>query len=135
MLSFNTAVTTFLSSSERGLQLDFFRKNGEVLLQVFKGVDVKSWPIDIGIRDSNCVVFQLLFNKQKTGNSENLKRFLEEKVFRDYEKVDFHGQNAYFKHLPISFDSYHLFEEEVQRVVEKIYCLDFGEVEFTLNAY
>ena len=135
MLSFNTAVTTFLSSSERGLQLDFFRKNGEVLLQVFKGVDVKSWPIDIGIRDSNCVVFQLLFNKQKTGNSENLKRFLEEKVFRDYEKVDFHGQNAYFKYLPISFDSYHLFEEEVQRVVEKIYCLDFGEVEFTLNAY
>lgn len=128
----NSLIKTFIESKERNLQLDFYRKNGEVLLQIFKGYDVNLWKVDIETLE-NDIVYQLLFHKDKTANNDNLKRFKHSALFSDFKKVDFYNQNAYFYSVPIGFSEE--IKSKIFEILELIYDLGSNQVRYTLNAY
>lgn len=128
----NSLIKTFIESNERNLQLDFYRKNGEVLLQIFKGYDVNLWEVDIETLE-NDIVYQLLFHKDKTANNDNLKRFKHSALFSDFKKVNFYNQNAYFYSVPIG--SSEEIKSKIFEILELIYDLGSNQVRYTLNAY
>ena len=130
----NQAIGSFIESNERNLQLDIFRKNGEVLLQMFKQSDVTKWGLDIKVADDMGFVVQLLFHKNKTGNKESYQRFLESNCFNDFKKIDFHGQNAYFMGIPsgVSLD---VIEEKLHKILSRVYSFNDDSFDVTLNAY
>lgn len=127
-------IGSFIESNERNMQLDIFRKNGEVLLQIFKQTDVKGWGLGINITDNKGFVVQLLFHKDKTRNEENYKSFQNSSCFNNFEKINFHGQNAYFMGIPskIGLDS---FESEIYNILNQVYSFSDESFDVTLNAY
>lgn len=120
-------------SSEKNLQLDIFRINGQVLLQIFKAEDVARWGTDFKV-ESNALVFQLLFNNGKTDNSRNLERFKESNSFMDFEFVEFYKQNNYFLNVPTRIGVLAIMEKIVE-IINVVYGLSFEETKATLNAY
>jgi len=129
-LTIQKAVSKFLQGYERNLQLDFFRENGEVLFQVFKGKDVKQWNVEFTPTD-NDVIVQIIFHPDKMNNIENLKRFFSGDFFKFFEKHEFYNQNAYFS----VFNGSKLSEAYFQQVLEEIFEISFNEIYFTLNSY
>ena len=122
-----------LTSTEKNIQLDIFRENGEVLLQIFKSDDVKNWDVDFVVTQ-NALVFQLLFNGGKTDNKANQKRFLEAEISEDFEKVEFYNQETYFANFPITM-GIETIENIVGRTIAEVYDLELLDIHVTLNAY
>ncbi len=69
-------IEKLLKLNEPNTQLDFFRNNGQVLLQVYKQKDVLSWGLGINIVAIDGLVFELHFHKAKTNNSINKTNFI-----------------------------------------------------------
>lgn len=134
-ISITSAIDTFLNSNEKGLQLDFFRKNGQVLLQVFKGYDVEGWDIDLVLPDEDSVVIELHFHKNKTDNKANLDQFMQSGFFNEFEKVDLKDQDNAFFSIVIHNQDGEALEDKLHNIIAEIYSLDGEEVGFTLNAY
>ena len=126
-------IETFLKSKERNIQLDFYRKNGEVLIQLFKGYDVNLWDIDMEAIKKNDTVYQLLFHKDKTNNDENIKRFESSFLFSDFKKVEFYNQNTYFYVQSANFSQE--VENKIIEILNEVYDLGSNRIKFTLNAY
>lgn len=126
-------IETFLKSNEKNIQLDFYRKNGEVLIQLFKGYDVSLWDIDMESLKKDDTVYQLLFHKDKTNNDENIKRFEGSFLFSDFKKVDFYNQNTYFYVQPTNFSQE--VENKIIEILNVVYDLGSNQIKFTLNAY
>ena len=122
-----------IASSEKNLQLDIFRMNGQVLLQVFKAEDVGKWDTQFKVR-SDSLVFQLLFNKGKTDNQDNLERFKESMLFKDFEFVEFFKQTNYFSNVPIANGVISI-SEKIMKIINVVYGLRIDEARITLNAY
>ena len=127
-------VTLFKKSKEKNLQLDFFRDNGEVLLQFFKGYDIKTWEKFIPNINEGKVLIQILFHKDKTNNNLNYKRFLDYGYPESFVKVDFHNQNTYFKIVESDFIIKN-FMFELEKILQDVYGVKIEHTKYTLNAY
>ena len=134
-LTLENALNKLQFTLEKNVQLDFFRYNGEVLLQIFKGSDVKHWEIDLEILNDKCFVFQVLFHKNKTNNDLNYDRFISSNLNNEFEKIPFHGQLAFFSLVPFDLLNENQIQEKIVKLIIKLYNINTSEFYFTLNAY
>ena len=127
------ALITFLESQEKNIQLDFFRENGEVILQLFKEYDVANWGLGVEFID-NGTIAQLVFNKNKSNNFENFNRFQDSDLFDLFIHVNFHGQNAFFSDIPPETDIRNI-ELFISKCFHSIYDINNENISFSLDAY
>lgn len=132
-LSLDSAIRTFVSSREKGLQLDLFRNNGQVLLQLFKGYDVVNWGIGFVPRGDD-LVMMLHFKKHKTDNDLNYQRFLGSNIFARFQRVQVQGEEMYYSKSSTTEDAA-ILELEVREIIEKVYQFGTEKVTFSLKAY
>jgi len=126
-------INIFLKSKEKNIQLDFYRENGEVLLQIFKGYDVSLWEVDLEFLKNDNIVYQLLFHKDKTNNDGNLKRFEDSFMYSNFKKVDFYNQEAYFYVQSINLPKE--LENKISEILNEVYDIGLDQIKLTLNAY
>jgi hypothetical protein len=123
---------TFLKSTTRNIQFDFYHRN-QIILQIFKGYDVVNWRDKPNNVNNNQIVFQLLFNGGKDNNKLNLSNFKNSSLFNDFEYVNFYKQESYFYCVNI------LNEIELINYIEKIilsvYFFEIQKVDYTLKVY
>ncbi len=130
MKSLQSLILTFLSSKERNLQLDFFRDNGQVLLQLYKQYDVNTWGIDFSSSDLDASVLELRFHKDKSNDKENNQRFVNSSLFMEFNLVE---KNTYFMRISSGTDSRGI-EDKILNIIKEVYNYN-GEFSYTLNAY
>jgi hypothetical protein len=121
-------------SHETGIQLDFFRNNGQVLLQSFKQINVISWKLDIINIESEGLIIVIDFHKDKDNNTENYKRFIDSDLFVLFKKLDFFKRNSFYTEVSGSLSCKEI-ENFIHKIIFNIYNIDFNNVKFTLKAY
>jgi hypothetical protein len=123
---------TFINSTTRNIQFDFYHRN-QIILQIFKGYDVVNWrdkPTNI---NNNQIVFQLLFNGGKDNNKLNLSNFKNSTLFNVFEYVNFYKQESYFCSVEIS-DEIELVNY-IEKIISSVYLFEIQKVDYTLKAY
>src|SRR5699024_10234763 len=125
-------INIFLKSKEKNIQLDFYRENGEVLLQIFKGYDVSLWEVDLEFLKNDNIVYQLLFHKDKTNNDGNLKRFEDSFMYSNFKKVDFYNQEAYFYVQSINLPKE--LENKISEILNEVYDIGLDQIYLILIA-
>lgn len=123
---------TFLKSGVRGLQFDFFH-NSQVVLQIFKGYDVINWQFKPKEVKNNEIVFQLLFNNGKDNNKQNLIKFKNSSLFKNFEYVNFYKQESYFLCMNLIDENKLVFY--IEEIIKEVYSFDIHSVQFSLKAY
>jgi len=121
-------------TSEENVQLDFFRENGQVLLQIYKQRDVTKWKWGIDLTDNEGFILNLTFNSQKTQNKENLKRFTTSQKFKDFKSIKLFNQNSFFRGISEKKST----TETANYIIEligEVYNIDLGTIYYTLKAY
>ncbi|KYG81557.1 hypothetical protein MB14_13305 [Roseivirga ehrenbergii] len=126
-------LTEISASNEKNMQLDIFRDNGEVLLQIFKSEDVKNWNIEFDVT-KEALIFQLLFNKNKTENSANLSRFLNSSLSKNFQRVEFYKQETYFATFPYTI-GLEIIQSTINQLISEVYNLEVMTTRATLKAY
>ncbi|MFD0991668.1 hypothetical protein [Tenacibaculum geojense] len=121
----------FLTSNEKNLQLDFFRDNGQVLLQVYKQYDVNNWDLEFYSTDINSIVIEIHFHKDKTNNELNFMRFKKSELSKKFIELE---KNSYFYRLE-SKTSKNEFIEFIFNTINIVYEIKNKKFDFTLNAY
>ena len=123
---------TFIKSTARNIQFDFYHRN-QIILQIFKGYDVVNWRDKPNNVNNNQIVFQLLFNSGKDNNKLNLSNFKNSMLFNDFEYVNFYKQESYFCSVEIS-DEIELVNY-IEKIISSVYLFEIQKVDFTLKAY
>jgi len=128
----HSALLELKTSREKNVQLDLFRENGQVLLQLYKQSDVNNWGYNINLTDEKGLVLELSFNNAKQNNKYNFKRFKESiyiESFRTFPKVE---QNSFF----IGFSGHESVEYIVSHVLDIIKTVyELENFNFSINAY
>lgn len=118
------ALAILMDSNESNMQLDIFRRNGNILLQGYRYEDVKKWGLEIDFGNTDGVVFELMFSPAKAGNHLNLERF-ENSVFKEkfksFERV---SQNSCF-----CFFSTQTSINDISRSISDLLNTVYGELE------
>lgn len=128
------ALEIIIFSNEDNIQLDIFRKNGQVLSQLYKQRDVKKWDYDILMAKDNGLILELNFNKAKTDNKNNYLRFKESSYhnkFKQFEKVK---ENSYFLGIEIDQPIENI-EFLINDIISTVYLIGYNEYYFTVKAY
>lgn len=108
------------------LQINFFRENGLIILQVFKGNTVKNWGEKLPkLKSDNQLVFCLHFNDGKTNNVYNYERFKTSKWNDLFIEVKDEGWLGYVS----DSDSVTQVHEMISNIIKDIYDLE----EFTFE--
>ena len=124
-------VQRFTEIDERNLQLDIFRDNGRVLIQVFKYSDVKGWNNPPVFDATQGYVSVLHFSGSK---DKNLKNFQNSKVFEYYHSFDSFGKHFYCSFTPTTSTPMEL-QAFLLRTIKEVYGNDVGTLDVQLNAY
>jgi hypothetical protein len=132
-MTLNECVKLFLKSNNRNIQLDIFRINGEVLMQIFRKRDVKSWSWGIDYMDDDGCIIDLTFNKQKTNNEQNLKRFENSDFYKFFKIKPSRIGKSFYIDIAESWNNTDL-ENYIFQIISVIYDMN-DRIEFTLNAY
>lgn len=119
-------------SKERNIQLDFFRKNGEVILQIYKQKDVSTWSNDINLTDSQGLVLDLYFHENTINNNENFERFKNSIYFERAFKPVNPEYNSYFIGVESSMKLNRVLLI-IKDIIINIY--EIKDFEYTLKAY
>jgi hypothetical protein len=127
------AVEIFLGSNEANTQLDIFRENGQVMLQVYRYSDVRKWGYGIDFGVDNGYVFELLFNKSKTNNVENYARFQNSELWHEFRTFSDIEQNSFFYFLSINAGQ-DRFSAFVIKVLNEVYG-NPENIDFQVNIY
>jgi len=127
-------IVKFNNLNDKNLQLDFFRGNKQVVLQIFKGYDVRLWNIDFEVKDYNSYILNLHFNKGKTNNKLNYDRFMNSSYFNKFKLVKVNKIFTNYFEIGQN-ESIEFVENTILDIIRVIYDIDLNEVEFTLNAY
>lgn len=64
-MNLKSCIDTLKFTKEPGTQLDLFRENGQVIIQIYKQRDVLTWGLEIYLDDPDGLVLEVLFNKAK----------------------------------------------------------------------
>lgn len=124
-------ITTFLSSNEKNIQLDFFRSNEHVLFQIYKQYDVNKWELDFSSTDINSSVIEICFHENKKNNEENFIRFSKSTFHDMFTELE---KNSFFYRIH-SKTSVTEIVKLLLRLIDSIYDLNDERIEFTLNVY
>ncbi|XLS28400.1 hypothetical protein ACJD0Z_14480 [Flavobacteriaceae bacterium M23B6Z8] len=132
-MNLTTALQFFIRSDEKGLQLDFFRDDGQVLLQIYKGNEVATWN-KVYVIDENELLLLLRFHKSKTDNESNFNRFMSLNTFTQFRKIK--DQNQIFYYQPVSATTkIPMLQRKILDIIFDVYDLRSNQFSFTLNAY
>ncbi|CAM1351018.1 hypothetical protein [Tenacibaculum halocynthiae] len=115
----------------KNLQLDVFRSNGQVLMQLYKQRDVNLWDLNFDFPDDKAIVIEVSFHKDKLDNSKNLSNFKSSKLFEKFTEVE---KNDYFLRLRGNTDTIEVYKV-VMKIVNDVYSLKNEYINYTLNAY
>lgn len=128
-------VQRFTELDERNLQLDIFRENGQVLIQVFKYSDVKKWDIrpDFGSHDNGYVI-EVRFANGKTNNKAHLKNFENSEIRSRYQDFQELEKGSYFSFIPTTSTALEL-QAFILKTIEQVYGREVGTLDVQLNAY
>lgn len=129
--NFNDLINIFISSLEKGIQLDYLRANNQVLIQFFKSYDVKSWDAPFEI-EHDSIICLLIFNQYKDENKECFNKFENHEIFKRFKAIEFYRQNVFYASLTNHKDSLCFFKEVL---LKEVFSLKEGEYFFTLKAY
>lgn len=126
-------IKILIDSNSSSIQLDIFRNNGQVLMQIFKQKNVSTWNRGIELTDSDGLIINLHFHKNKTNNFDNFKRFFDSDIFTKFKKYPI-PENSYF----IGINSQYLINEIhdfILEILDTVYNLEGEAMEFTVNSY
>jgi len=123
-----------MNNTEQNVQLDIFRENGQVLMQVYKQKDVTKWELGVELVDKNGFVIEITFHPNKSKNKENIKRFLESELYKKFNKYDSIEQNSYFIGIPSNWNIKNI-EDIILKILSDIFNMKIKNIHFTLNAY
>ena len=90
-------IKAFVKSKEENVQLDIFRQNGEVLLQIYKQKDAINWNLGVELDDINGYVAELYFNKGKTNNENNFIQFQKSSLFEEFKRPKNSNEQYYYE--------------------------------------
>ncbi|MFW5700938.1 MAG: hypothetical protein ACOCWM_04535 [Cyclobacteriaceae bacterium] len=126
------AVDIFKTEDGKNIQLDIFRSNGQVLLQVYRLSDVKEWGL-IDTSNEEGYLIELTFNKSKTSNRNNKERFMFSEYKEKFHRFDKIPEDSYFYFVPKQIDSTE-FSNLIMKLIKDVYD-DVEEVTFSVNEY
>ena len=128
------SIQVLMNNTEQNVQLDIFRENGQVLMQVYKQKDVTKWELGVELVDKNGFVNEITFHPNKSKNKENIKRFLESELYKKFNKYDSIEQNSYFIGIPSNWNIKNI-EDIILKILSDIFNMKIKNIHFTLNAY
>ncbi len=128
------SIQVLMNNTEQNVQLDIFRENGQVLMQVYKQKDVTKWELGVELVDKNGFVIEITFHPNKSKNKENIKRFLESELYKKFNKYDSIEQNSYFIGIPSNWNIKNI-EDIILKILSDIFNMKIKNIHFTLNAY
>lgn len=128
------ALSILLKSSEKGIVLDVFFSD-QILIQIFKGYDVKNWNFPIEIISDKSLVFSLLFNESKLDNDKNIARFTKSEIYNHFQKVRVEKNiDDYLFCSPMKY-SVREARTLILTIIKDVYNRELTGIEFTLKAY
>jgi len=133
-MNLKSCIDTLKFTKEPGTQLDLFRENGQVIIQIYKQRDVLTWGLEIYLDDPDGLVLEILFNKAKKNNNENYARFIKSELFNHFAKINSIKEDSYFAVISSSWSTDKILNF-VNEVVTYIYDLNNSEIKYSLNAY
>ncbi len=122
------------NTKEPKAQMDIFRDNGQVLIQIYKQRDVLTWGLDIKLEDAEGIVIEILFNKAKINNNANYLRFINSEFYTNFTKIDNEKHDIWFAVFSSKWQTKELFDFIIN-LIDDVYRLKNSEIKFTLNAY
>ena len=122
------------NNKEPNAQLDIFRDNGQVLIQIYKQRDVLTWGLDIKLEDTEGIVIEILFNKIKKNNNANYLRFINSELFTHFIKIDNVKHDTWFAVFSSKWQTEEIFNFIIN-LINDVYKLKNSEIKFNLNAY
>ncbi len=133
MPNLESLMTQFLNSDERKIQLDFYSRN-QIILQLFKLSDVKTWNYGIEKYIKDEIVIELTFNKNKIDNQNNKHRFINSEIFKAFFKLDSIKEDSYWTGVDIKLNITQI-NQMIIRIINTVYELKNETVEYRLTAY
>jgi hypothetical protein len=133
MSDLNSLLTQFVNSNERNISLDFYSRN-QIVLQLYKLCDVKTWNYGIEEFIKDDIIIELTFNKNKIDNQNNKHRFFNSDVFRDFIKMDSVKEYSYWTGVDIKL-SINTIKQMIIKIINAVYNLKNETIEFKLIAY
>lgn len=132
-MQISNIVDSFVRIEDQNLQIDFYRGNGQVILQVFKYSDVKKWGIGIDFGNYEGVVFELTFSKSKTNNEQVYMKFINSELFSQFKKFVSIKQDSFFSFIPFDLGNFEI-EKFITTLLNELYG-DETNIEIQLNSY
>ena len=126
-------LTQFVNSNERNIQLDFYSRN-QIVLQLYKLCDVKTWNYGIEEFIKDDIIIELTFNKNKIDNQNNKHRFFNSDFFKDFIKMDSVKEDSYWTGVDIKL-SITTIKQMIIKIVNTVYDIKNEKIEFRLTAY
>ena len=133
MPDLNSLLTQFVNSNERNISLDFYSRD-QIVLQLYKLCDVKTWNYGINEFIKDDIVIELTFNKNKIDNQNNKHRFLNSEVFKDFIKMDSVKEDSYWTGVDIRL-AINSINQMIINIINTVYDLKNDIIEFRLIAY
>ncbi|MCT4665886.1 MAG: hypothetical protein N4A45_11695 [Flavobacteriales bacterium] len=131
-MDINFLSARFLVLNVSGLQFDFSRNNnGSILLQVFKGSDIKRWNWKLDCFPTD-IVFMLHFHKDKDDNEASFNRFVSNKIFENYQLGKVDSIPVFFRVIRNVISANEL-TQEIKKTIKVIYEID--QFSYELNAW
>ena len=131
------SIEIFINSKEPKVQFDIYRGNNQVLMQFFKQKDILNWKNPFSIIDESGFVLLIHFQKNKTNNIVNLKRFKNNELFYQFKCFEGYQPDTYFYGVNSEVDVIQ-FYDLIINILRNIYNLnksELNEIFYTVKAY
>jgi len=134
-LSLEEVLVKFLNMNDKGMQLDLFRDDeGSLVIQLFKGSDVKKWSYNFEVKNDSDIIFNIFFNKNKKNNYENYERLINSDWDNDFIFFDRKDQGVHLACYNFALNSQKL-HEKIERIVYDLYNISLNQVNFRLGVF
>lgn len=123
---------TFVIGAWERFQLDFTRKDGQILLHVFKSPAVKNWDVQFDAGESPFIL-TLHFHKDKFNNDLNFEKFKKSDLFHKFEEVEFDGEVMFFGKS--NARTRKELTADIREVIRKVYGMELRDVFYFLRSF
>ena len=129
----DSLLTQFVNSNGRNIQLDFSSRN-QIVLQLFKLSDAKTWNYGIEEIIKDDIIIELTFNKNKIDNQNNKHRFINSEVFKHFIKMDSIKEDSYWTGVDEKMNI-SVIKQMIFKIINTVYDLKDNKIEYSLTAY
>ena len=120
-----SAVQSFINNnSDPSLSLNFYRVNGQVLLQLFKVANILNWDEKFSLPEKSGQILVVSFHKDKTDNDVNRIRFNQSTWRSEFCAMSSKMGDSYYYHLGSSV----AYEEAFNKIENMLFDI-YGELQ------